>query len=85
MQPIVEVLLEAPDHHLDPSIKKLIEKWDETPTSLQILEVLDNVIHFGCASRIVVTVLQEMYDSRCNTELTTHDAVVKLATWRNEL
>lgn len=79
-----KVLLTAPDTQLDANMKPLIEKWSEPPTPIQILEVLDHCIHGALASGIVITVLQLMYKDACDQANTTHEEIVKNATWRNE-
>lgn len=78
------ILLTAPDTQLDASMKPLIEKWSEPPTPIQILEVLDHCIFGALASGVVVTVLQTMYDESLIQANTTHEEVIKKATWRNE-
>lgn len=75
-------LLEAPDTQLDAAVKPLIKKWDDDPTPLQILEVLDLCIHDALASDFTVTALQAVYDMQCKKFNTTHEEVVKQATWR---
>jgi hypothetical protein len=82
---IVEHLLKAPDHQLDEQMKLLIEKWQEPPTALQVLEVLDCCIYGSLASGFIVSVLQALYDIRCKKEGTTHEEVQKLAVWRKQL
>lgn len=79
---IAACLLQLSDNQLDASMKPLIEKWSGTPTAVQILEVLDHCIHASLASGFVVTVLQALYDDACKNEGTTHEVVVKNATWR---
>ncbi len=85
MSEIKNVLLRAPSNELDPVVHSLIEKWDEQPTSLQVLEVLDKVIHGSLASSFTVMVLQTLYGKALANENTTHDEVVKLAVWRDQL
>lgn len=80
-----EVFLEAPESQLDPSLKPLIEKWNSpTPSALQVLEVLDLCIFSSLASGFVVNALQAMYQGCLAKDGTTHDELVKLATWRGE-
>lgn len=76
------ILLEAPDGHLDASLKPLIEKWSSPPRAIEVLEVLDKVIHYGAGSGFTVTVLQQFYDGTVSDEGTTHEEVAKLAVWR---
>jgi hypothetical protein len=82
---ISDALLTAPDTQLDGSMKPLIEKWSNPPTSLQVLEVLDKCIHGSLGSGFVVQVLQMAYDHCLKTEGKTHEQNVPLATWRQEL
>ncbi|HEY3526080.1 MAG TPA: hypothetical protein VGK47_07780 [Nitrososphaeraceae archaeon] len=79
-----KILLSAPEHLLDDSMKTLVEKWSETPTPIEILEVLDHCIHGALAAGMVVTMLQMMYKESCDKANTTHEEVVKNASWRNE-
>jgi hypothetical protein len=79
-----KILLSAPEHLLDASMKTLVEKWSETPTPIEILEVLDHCVHGALAAGMVVTMLQIMYKEACDGANTTHEEVVKNAVWRNE-
>jgi hypothetical protein len=83
MTELKNILLTAPDGHLDKSVFPLIEKWDEPPKSIQVLEVLDNCIHGSLASGFVVGVLQKLYEEALENDKTTHEKNVPLATWRN--
>lgn len=85
MKKIVDVLLIASDDQMDASMKPLIKKWSEPPEPIQVLEVIDLCIHGGLASSIVVHTLQILYDMLCKSNNTTHDEVVKLAIWCNEI
>jgi hypothetical protein len=76
------MLLAAPDSQLDASMFPLIEKWDMPPKALQILEVLDHCIHCALASGFTVTLFQVMLDEAMTNEGTTHEELVKLASWR---
>jgi hypothetical protein len=80
---MVKHLLDAPDSQLDAAMKPLIEKWADPATPTQILEVLDHCIHGSLASGFVVSLLQIMYDMSCKYHNTTHEEVVKTATWRD--
>lgn len=83
MQPTLkQMLLTAPDTQLDSCMFPLIEKWDDEPTSLQILEVLDQCIFSALASGFVVGLLQTLYDAACKREGKTHEDNVPFATWR---
>jgi hypothetical protein len=82
---IKQHLLEAPDSHLDASMKPLIIAWDEVPTSLQILEVLDKCTHYALASSFVMMILQSFYDQALVDENVTHESNVEYAKWRTEV
>lgn len=77
------LLLTAPDNQLDKSIFPLIEHWDEQPTSIQILEVLDKCIHGSLGSDFIVKVLQIVYEEKLLLENKKHEDNIPLATWRN--
>jgi hypothetical protein len=77
-----QLLLEASDDQLDDSMKKLIRKWSNPPTAIQVLEVLDKCIHASLASGFVITSLQIIYEAACKQENKTHEEVVKHANWR---
>lgn len=81
-QEIKAHLLEASDRQFDASLKPRVEKWDEPPTPLQILEVLDQCVHCALASGFVVNLLGIMYDQRLKETGLSNDEVVKYAVWR---
>lgn len=81
---LAELLLTFSDYQLDACMHPLIRQWDEEPTALQILEVLDKCIYSSLASSFVVKALQVSYDLACIRESTTHEEVAKLATWREK-
>lgn len=79
-----EMLLKAPDSQLDASMFPLIAKWDEPdPTAIQLLEVIDNCIHGGLSSGVVLSILQGYLDQRLKVEAKTLEDLLPLATWRN--
>jgi hypothetical protein len=78
---VISLLCEAPDSQLDASMKPLIEKWSTPPKAIEILEILDQCIHGALASGFVITLLTCGYEDACKAEKTTHDEVVKQATW----
>lgn len=84
MTEMKQLLLEAPEGHIDPSVLHLIEKWDEEPKSIQILETLDMCVHGGLSSGFVIGVLEQLLNVAMEREETTYEAVVARATWRNE-
>jgi hypothetical protein len=77
------LFLNAPDSQFDPSLRPLVEKWtDPCATSLEVLEVLDQVVHTAGGSGFVVMALQTMYDGLVAEEGTTHEQNLAKATWR---
>ena len=84
MSTIKDLLLQAPDNELDASVFPLIEKWDEPPTTLQVLEVLDHCVYFAAAGPFVMGVLNTLLQAGIDGEETTYEEVVAKATWRNE-
>jgi hypothetical protein len=82
---IKQALLVAPERQLDESMKALIRNWSDTPKAIEILEVLDLVIHGSLGSRVVRAALEVVYDDACKKEGTTSAEVSKLATWREKM
>ena len=81
---IVKLLKEAPSSSLDASMQPLILKWSDPPKALEVLEVLDAVVHGSLAGGVAHTVLCVLYEEACKAETTTHEAVAVGATWRKE-
>lgn len=77
-----DILLTAPENELDKAARDMITKWSLEPTPLEVLETLDACIYRALASDFVVSVLQIYYTLVCDKHKTTHDEVVKNATWR---
>ena len=84
MSTIKDLLLAAPEEELDPSIFPLIETWEEPPTTLQVLEVLDHCVYFALAGDFVMNVLNTLLAAGIKGENTTYEEVVMKATWRNQ-
>lgn len=84
MNELKQILLTAPDSQLDHCMFPLIEKWNDIPTALQILEVLDHCIHASLASGVVITVLQTLLDNALAGEKKTLEEVVEHAHWRKD-
>jgi hypothetical protein len=76
------LMLQAPNEQLDHSMFPLIEKWDDVPKAIQILEVLDNCIYYALASDFAVKALQIMLDYAMENEKTTLEQLEPLAVWR---
>ena len=80
-----DLLLQAPDHELDACMFPLIEKWDDPATALQILEVVDWCIFCSLCSGFTLRLLQFSLDYTIQKEGTTHEELVKRATWRTNM
>ncbi len=79
---IKSVLLAAPVSQFDEVMHPFVQKWDDPPTSLQLLEVLDLCILCAHGSDLVITLLQTVYDETLQREQKKHEDNVPLATWR---
>lgn len=79
-----DLLLEAPDGHLDQSAMDSIREWDDNdPKAIQILKTLDMCVHCGLSSGFVIGVLEQILYYYTAKEKKTYEDVVKEATWRN--
>lgn len=81
---MIDALLKMSDRAFDDSMKVLVRKWDSPPTSVQLLEVIDKCVYSSLTSSAVLYALQVLYDDTVKREGTTHDEVVKKATWRDK-
>lgn len=83
MATMKQLFLCAPEDRMDAQLRPLIEKWDDQPSSIQILEVLDLSIYGALADDFVVSTLQTMYNRALDSEGITHEANLSKANWRN--
>ena len=83
MGELADILLSSSDRQIDAMLHPLIRRWDDEPTALQILEVLDHCIAGALASGLVVAALQFFYAAAIKREGKTHEDMVQLATWRD--
>lgn len=79
---IKSLLQQAPNEQLDSSVQPMIAAWGEPPTSLQVLEVLDQCAHSALASQFTMGVLNIMLELRLDAEGKTMQDITPLATWR---
>ena len=82
MNELKEMLLQAPDSELDSCMFPLIKKWDDTPTAIQVMEVLDHCVHGGLASGFVIKLLETMVDNALKEENLTREQLIEKAIWR---
>jgi hypothetical protein len=79
-----DLLLQAPEEHLDHQMFPLIEKWESIPTPESVLEVLDHCVFSGLASDFTMMVLNTIYEQTLEVTGKTGVEVTKTAddTWR---
>lgn len=83
MKELKQLLIEAPNDHLDAKMRDLISKWDDPdPKPIQVLEVLDHCVHGGMASEFTLMSLEIIYTRVLEQNNIKHEDVVPLATWR---
>ena len=81
---IKELFSDAPDSHLDKSMVDLIKSWDDNPTPLQLLEVIDKCIYSSLCSGFVLGIMQSVYDAELKRLNIIHEKLVPFAVWRKE-
>ena len=79
---IKEMLITAPDSQLDQSMIDKIKLWSAVPTSLNILEVLDNCIYAALASGFVINVLETLLNEVLAMEGKVLEDILPEAVWR---
>lgn len=80
------LLLNAPEGHLDPSARPLVEEWGgDFPTAVQALKLLDNCARYALASEFTMRVLEIAFQDALVREGLTREDVVSQATWRKEM
>lgn len=82
MNELKQLLLQAPDSELDSCMFPLIEKWNDTPTAIQVMEVLDHCVHSALASGFVIALLETMVETALKEENLTRDQLIEKAIWR---
>lgn len=78
-----QLLIEAPEGHLDPTAIESIKEWDDEPRAIQILKTLDMCVHSGLSSGFVVGVLEQMLAYHSRIENIEYEDLIKHADWRN--
>jgi hypothetical protein len=79
---LITFLKIAPPSHLDSIAVDKIKTWDESLTSIQVLEVLDMCVYGALASPIAMATIKQLYDDLLISENKTHDDNVPHAHWR---
>jgi hypothetical protein len=76
------LLLQAPTDHLDPSLRPMIEALSDPALAIELLHVLDAVVHESLGSTLIAQTLQTLYEAALVREGTTHEEVITGAYWR---
>ena len=82
-QTLKDLLLEAPEGHIDKAALDTIKEWDEPPKAIQILKTLDMCVHSGLSNGFVISVLEQMLQHYAREEKKTYPELFEEATWRN--
>jgi hypothetical protein len=82
MNSLISILFQAPESQLDSSIKQEIRSWSSPPKAIEVLKALDDCVYGSLASGFVIHVLNILYNDACKNENTSHEEVVKNASWR---
>lgn len=82
MDDLLTLLKSTPESQLSPQIREKVEKWVEPVSAINILEVLDDVVHTGGGSGFIVKVFDLMLTESMDRENTFYDDLVKQAHWR---
>lgn len=82
---IKSIWKKAPDSSLSNELQSIIDRWNDDPSAIQVLELLDWAIHSGGANQFTVRVLETMLYARIKEEHTTYADVIARATWRKEM
>ena len=77
-----ELMLQAPEGQIDPSILPTIEKWSDPIKAVEILETLDRAVFCGGASDFAMQVFNILLDEAIAEEGTEYADVVARAVWR---
>ncbi len=85
MDSLRDLYLAAPAGQIDSQLKLLIEKWNDEPTAIQLLEVVDKAIYWGAATTFAVSSLQTCLNIAMRREGKELADLLPLATWRDEM
>lgn len=83
MQHLKQILLNAPESAFEPALKELVESWDEEPTALELLRLLDEAAYIGGANEAVMQILDRCLHDRLGIEGITMDDLIGEAAWRH--
>jgi hypothetical protein len=83
MKELKELLLQAPDGHIDKSALSTIQEWDDQPKAIQVLKTLDICVHAGLASGFAIHVLETIMNQCLQLEGKTYEQILPEAVWRN--
>ena len=79
-----QLYLQAPDDQIAKEIIPLIEKWDDEPKAIQVLETLDAIVYNGAGSSFAVSSLDLYVKQLLIKEGITYEELLKQAHWRSK-
>ncbi len=79
-----QLFLQAPDDEIAKEIIPLIEKWDDEPKAIQVLETLDAIFYNGTYSSFAVSSLELYLKNLLKEEEITYEELLKQAHWRSK-
>lgn len=82
-QSLKQHFLSAPAAMLDPALLPIVVRWDDPPTSIQLLELLDHCVHTGGAPRFVIMAIESVMLTTMKAEGVTSEDLLPRAVWRN--
>ena len=85
MQKLIDLLRDAPDSELDPTIVELIKGWDSPPKALDVLRVLDEAVFTGGASQLSMLALEEVLRQSMVAEGCTYKELTNKAMLREDM
>jgi hypothetical protein len=85
LEELKDCLLSIPDADLDNFAKDFIRKWNITPTAIQLLEVLDNIVRYSLSCDLVVQFLDMQLKTVMLNENITMEELEVHAIWRNQM
>lgn len=74
----MDLILEAPEGQLDPSLIPYIEAWNSEPSAFDILTLLDKMVYGCLASEFTILLFEELLRQAVTEEDTTIDEIFKL-------
>lgn len=81
---IRDMLLQGSERSIDAHPRWVITKFDDKPTAIQWLELLDSIVRYASADPFVHRVAEIMFEQAMKEEAVTRDDLAPLAWWRSD-